>query len=109
MRVRWTVPAADDLASIKDYLQRHYPQFAASTVRTIYQRIRSLKTSPYRGRPLLWLEIPRGLPRDSRPRRIKVPREMPRLRSSLAELVRRLKQPADEPDLKGHEGVQDLF
>jgi toxin ParE1/3/4 len=51
MRIRWTVPAADDLSNIKDYLQRHYPQFAEPTVRTIYQRIRSLKSSPYRGRP----------------------------------------------------------
>ena len=44
MRIRWTVPAADDLEVIKDYLQRHYPQFAESTVRTIYKRIHSLKT-----------------------------------------------------------------
>jgi addiction module RelE/StbE family toxin len=51
MRVRWTVPAADDLASIKNYLQQHYPQFAEPTVRTIYERIRSLKATPYRGRP----------------------------------------------------------
>jgi plasmid stabilization system protein ParE len=51
MRVRWSVPAADDLESIKTYLQQHYPQFAEPTVRTIYQRIRSLKTSPCRGRP----------------------------------------------------------
>ena len=51
MRIRWTVPAADDLKNIKDYLQQHCPQFAQPTVRTIYQRIRSLKTMPYRGRP----------------------------------------------------------
>jgi toxin ParE1/3/4 len=51
MRIRWTVPAAEDLASIKNYLQEHYPHFAEPTVRTIYQRIRSLKTSPGRGRP----------------------------------------------------------
>jgi len=51
MRIRWTVPAADDLGSIKTYLQQHYPQFAEPTVRTIYQRIRSLKTTPHRGRP----------------------------------------------------------
>ena len=47
MRIRWTVPAADDLESIKNYLQQHYPQFAEPTVRTIYQRIRSSK----RGEP----------------------------------------------------------
>jgi len=51
MRVRWTVPAAEDLESIRTYLDKHYPQFAEPTVRTIYQRIRSLKTAPYRGRP----------------------------------------------------------
>ncbi len=51
MRVRWTVPAADDLENIKIFLLQHYPQFAEHTVRTIYQRIRGLKSSPYRGRP----------------------------------------------------------
>ena len=51
MRIRWTVPAADDLESIKNYLQQHYPHFAEPTVRTIYQRIRSLKTAPNQGRP----------------------------------------------------------
>lgn len=48
MRIRWIVPAADDLESIKNYLQQHYSQFAEPTVRTIYQRIRSLKTHPNR-------------------------------------------------------------
>ncbi|MBV8897993.1 MAG: type II toxin-antitoxin system RelE/ParE family toxin [Acidobacteriaceae bacterium] len=51
MHVRWTVPAADDLENIKDYLQRQYPHFAEPTIRTIYQRVRSLKTNPNRGRP----------------------------------------------------------
>ena len=51
MRLRWTVPAADDLENIKRYLQRNYPDFAEPTVRTIYQRIRLLKTSPSAGRP----------------------------------------------------------
>lgn len=50
MRIRWTVPAADDLENIKIYLQQHYPHFAEPTVRTIYQRIHSLKISPNRGR-----------------------------------------------------------
>src|SRR5260370_35863988 len=50
MRIRWTVPAADDLQNIKNYLQQHYPHFAEPTVRVIYQRIRLLKTSPNRGR-----------------------------------------------------------
>jgi addiction module RelE/StbE family toxin len=51
MRLRWTVPAAEDLENIKAYLDIHYPEFAETTVRTIYQRIRSLKAAPYRGRP----------------------------------------------------------
>ncbi len=51
MRLRWTIPAADDLENIKNYLQQHYPQFAESTVRTIYQGILALKTLPSQGRP----------------------------------------------------------
>jgi plasmid stabilization system protein ParE len=51
MRVRWTLPAADDLEGIKNYLQIHYPHFAKPTVRTIYQRVRSLKATPNLGRP----------------------------------------------------------
>jgi plasmid stabilization system protein ParE len=51
MRVRWTVPAADDLESIKVYLDTHYPHFAEPAVRTSYQSVRSLKTTPNRGRP----------------------------------------------------------
>lgn len=51
MRIRWTVPAADDLQGIKDYLQQNYPQFAEPTVHNTYRRIRALKISPYRGRP----------------------------------------------------------
>ncbi len=51
IRIRWTVPAADDLESIKDYLIRHYPHFAEPTVRAIYQRILALKAPPYHGRP----------------------------------------------------------
>jgi len=51
MRIRWTLPAVADLENIKDYLQRHYPNFAEQTVRTIYQHAQSLKTMPNRGRP----------------------------------------------------------
>ena len=51
MRIRWTLPAADDLQNIKAHLQQYYPHFAESTVRTIYSQIRLLKSSPYRGRP----------------------------------------------------------
>jgi len=51
MRIRWTVPAAEDLEGIKNYLAKRYPNFVEPTVRTIYQRIGSLKTAPNRGRP----------------------------------------------------------
>lgn len=50
MRIRWTHAAAEDLQHIKDYLTEHYPQFARSTVLELYESIRSLKTSPRRGR-----------------------------------------------------------
>ena len=51
MRLRWTVPAAEDLENIRNYLANHYPHFAEPTVRAIYQRVRSLKTAPHKGRP----------------------------------------------------------
>jgi toxin ParE1/3/4 len=51
MRIRWTVPAAEDFENIRNYLQQRYPQFAQPTVRTIYQRIRSLRNAPNLGRP----------------------------------------------------------
>lgn len=51
MRIRWTVPAALDLEGIKNYLQEHHPHLAEPTVRTIYDRVRSLKSNPHRGRP----------------------------------------------------------
>jgi len=35
----------------RSILQQYYPHFAESTVRTIYQQIRLLKSSPHRGRP----------------------------------------------------------
>lgn len=51
MRLRWTIPAANDLESIKNYLERHYPRFAEPTVRTIYQQIHTLRSTPQGGRP----------------------------------------------------------
>jgi len=50
MRIRWTFPAVADLEN-KDYLQRHYPNFAEPTVRTIYQHVQSIKSMPNRGLP----------------------------------------------------------
>jgi hypothetical protein len=34
MRIRWTVPATEDLETIRSYLEGHYPNFAEPTVRT---------------------------------------------------------------------------
>ncbi len=51
MRIRWTRAAAEDLEHIKDYLSEHHPELAHSTVLERYEVIRSLKNSPYRGRP----------------------------------------------------------
>jgi addiction module RelE/StbE family toxin len=50
IRIRWTGPAADDLESVKNYLCKHFPHLAEPTVRTIYRRVRSLRTAPNRGR-----------------------------------------------------------
>jgi addiction module RelE/StbE family toxin len=50
MRIRWTYAAAEDLEHIKGYLTEHHPQFAQSTLLELYETIRSLKTSPRRGR-----------------------------------------------------------
>ena len=44
MLIRWTVPAAGDLESIKNYLQQHHPHFTEPTVRTIYRHVRLLKS-----------------------------------------------------------------
>jgi toxin ParE1/3/4 len=50
IRIRWTLPAADDLEGIRNYLDQRYPHLAERTIRAIYQRIRALKTAPNRGR-----------------------------------------------------------
>jgi toxin ParE1/3/4 len=50
MRIRWTVPAADDLENIKHYLTKHFPHLAQPTIRRIYEKVRSLRTFPSRGR-----------------------------------------------------------
>lgn len=51
MRIRWTLAAAGDLESINNYLREHYPHYRQPTLRKLYDTIRSLKDSPYRGRP----------------------------------------------------------
>ena len=50
MRIRWTPSAAADLEQIYVYLQNNFPQFARRTVIDLYERIRSLRASPLRGR-----------------------------------------------------------
>ncbi len=51
MRIRWTPAAVADLEHISDYLKDHHPQYRQSTMRKLYEAIRSLKQSPDRGRP----------------------------------------------------------
>jgi len=51
MRTRWTIPAAEDIESIKNYLDRHHPHLSEPTVRATYERTCSLKVAPNIGRP----------------------------------------------------------
>lgn len=51
MRIRWTPPAASDLQGISDYLKEHQPHYRQPTMRRLYEKIRSLKETPYIGRP----------------------------------------------------------
>jgi toxin ParE1/3/4 len=51
MRIRWTPAAAADLQHINDYLKQHHPHYRQATMRKLYETIRSLKRSPYSGRP----------------------------------------------------------
>jgi addiction module RelE/StbE family toxin len=50
MRLRWTPAAADDFEHIKDYLLKHHPHLAQSTVLKLYEGVLSLKTMAHRGR-----------------------------------------------------------
>jgi len=50
MRIRWTPAAATDLEEIHAYLVEHHPHLAKSTVKELYDGIRSLKAMPNRGR-----------------------------------------------------------
>jgi toxin ParE1/3/4 len=50
MRIRWTMAAVDDLEAVKNYLDIHHPQFSRSTIRKLYDGVRSLKSMPERGR-----------------------------------------------------------
>ena len=50
IRIRWTLAAAQDLQGIDEYLRLHHPNYRQPTLRKLYETIRSLKTSPNRGR-----------------------------------------------------------
>jgi toxin ParE1/3/4 len=50
MKLRWTPEAAENLELIYSYLCEHHPSFAESTVRTLYNAVRSLRDLPERGR-----------------------------------------------------------
>lgn len=51
MRIRWTRTAAADMQSISDYLKEHHPLYRQPTLRKLYENIRALQDTPYRGRP----------------------------------------------------------
>lgn len=50
-RLYWTTAAATDLQHISDYLGERHPHYRQPTLRKLYDTIRSLRQSPYRGRP----------------------------------------------------------
>lgn len=50
MLVRWTAPAAADIASIVEYIRRDNPVAARRVAETIYDGVASLRTFPRRGR-----------------------------------------------------------
>jgi toxin ParE1/3/4 len=50
MRLRWTVPAAQDRETITRYIRRDSPDAAREVAKTIYDGCESLINSPRRGR-----------------------------------------------------------
>jgi len=63
MRIRWTLPAAQD---ISHYLKENHPHYRLPTLRKLYRKIQSLRQTPYIGKPgriegtreILFLPIP---------------------------------------------------
>ncbi|MBS1826372.1 MAG: type II toxin-antitoxin system RelE/ParE family toxin [Acidobacteria bacterium] len=51
MRIRWSLAAADDLEQINSYLAEHQPGYRQRTITRLYAEVRSLKSTPHRGRP----------------------------------------------------------
>ena len=50
MRLRWTVQAAEDLASIKEFIGRDSPTYALGIARSLYNAAETLVTFPDSGR-----------------------------------------------------------
>jgi toxin ParE1/3/4 len=51
MRVRWTLPAAEDLYTITSYINRDSPTKAREVAKALYNGCENLKHYPFRGRP----------------------------------------------------------
>jgi toxin ParE1/3/4 len=51
MEVRWSMPAAEDLEQICEWIQRDNPEAACRVARTIYDECARLKNFPHLGRP----------------------------------------------------------
>ncbi len=49
-RVRWTANAANDLASIVNYIRKDNPDAATRVAKTIFDGVSELRTFPRRGR-----------------------------------------------------------
>jgi len=49
-RVRWTANAANDLASIVNYIRKDNPEAARRVAKTIFDVVSELRTFPSRGR-----------------------------------------------------------
>jgi toxin ParE1/3/4 len=49
-KVRWTANAANDLASIVNYIRKDNPDAARRVAKTIFDGVSELRTSPSRGR-----------------------------------------------------------
>ncbi|WP_058187616.1 type II toxin-antitoxin system RelE/ParE family toxin [Terracidiphilus gabretensis] len=50
MQVRWSVPAAEDLERICEWIERDSPEAARRVAQTIYHECARLKDFPYLGR-----------------------------------------------------------
>jgi toxin ParE1/3/4 len=51
MRVRWTMPAAEDLTRIVEYIRTDNPEAARRVAQTIFEGVAGLGRFPGRGRP----------------------------------------------------------